>query len=408
MNLRETLVASLRSLRSNRLRSLLTTLGIIIGVAAVITLVALGNGMRAGFDAQFSKLANQITVTSATGAVPGGGVARNLTDSDVKALQDKGRAPDIASVTPSMTGSVTLTEGQTVERASMIGSTENYLRILDRSMVAGNWFTRSEIQGNAKNAVLGEDAISLLWGPGTNLSQVVGSKIRVNRTTFRVEGVLLPDGQTDNVVIVPFGTARAYLVGNQGGEVNQIIIKSTSADTVNRASDELTAILDTQHYIKGPSDRDFNVRSMGSLLAQRTQFITFLTLFTAAVAAISLIVGGIGVANIMLVAVTERTREIGIRKAIGAPRRAILKQFLTEAVLLTSLGGLVGVVIGLALAIGGGILVPKFVPSFPPPVLTLAPVLIAFGVSVVIGLLAGGYPANRAARLRPIEALRFE
>jgi putative ABC transport system permease protein len=348
------------------------------------------------------------TITSAKGTVPGGGVARPITDQDVKALQNRAAGPHIASVTPSMTGSVTATVGQIVERASMLGATENYLRIVDRSVVAGTWFSRTEVRGNVKNVVIGEDAVTLLWGPGTNLSKVIGAKVRINRTPFRVEGVLAPDGQNDNLAIVPFGTSRAYLVGKQSDQVSQVIVKSTSADDVGPATDEINKVLDQQHFVKKAADRDYNVRSFANLLASRTQFITFLTLFTAAVAAISLIVGGIGVANIMLVAVTERTREIGIRKAIGAPRRAILKQFLTEAVVLTSLGGLIGVVFGLALAIGSGLVVPKFVPSFPTPVLTVAPVLLAFGVSILIGLVAGGYPANRAARLRPIEALRFE
>ncbi|HEY1974886.1 MAG TPA: ABC transporter permease [Pseudonocardia sp.] len=408
MNTSETLRTSLRSLRSNGLRSLLTTLGIIIGVASVITLVALGNGMKAGFDAQFSRLANQVTVTPATGAVPDGGVARNITDQDVRALQNRQRAPDIASVTPSMTGNVTLTEGQTQERGSMLGVTENYLEISDRSVAVGAWFSPAQEAGDDKVAVLGQQAIDLLWGPGANLDQVVGSNVRVNNTTFTVTGVLLPDGQNDNVVMVPFGTSRAYLVGNNNGEINQLIVKSTSADTVDQASDELTAILDKQHYIKAPQDRDFNVHSFANLLTQRTQFITFLTLFVVAIAAISLVVGGIGVANIMLVSVTERTREIGIRKAIGATRAAILRQFLTEAVVLTGLGGLFGVILGVSLTVLSGLLLPKLAPSFPVPQLTAGPVLLSFGVSLVIGLLAGGYPANRAARMRPIQALRFE
>jgi putative ABC transport system permease protein len=408
MNIRETLLAALRSLRSNGLRSLLTTVGIILGVAAVIILVALGNGMKAGFDAQFSKLANQITVSPATGAVPGGGTARNLTDEDVRALQNPSQAPDIATVTPVMTGSVTLTQGQAQERASMIGSTENYLDILDRTVEAGSWLNQSQEQGDEKVAVLGEQAVGLLWGQSAGIDQAIGSELRINNTTFRVVGVLTPDGQNDNVVLVPFGAARAYLVGNNNGEVNQIIVKSTSADTVNQATAELTTILDKQHYIKNPTDQDFTVHSFTNLLTQRTQFITFLTLFITAIAAISLIVGGIGVANIMLVAVTERTREIGIRKAIGAPRRAILYQFLTEAIMLTGLGGVVGVLIGIGVTLGGAVVVPKLVPSFPTPELTAAPVLIAFIVSLIIGLVAGGYPANRAARMRPIEALRFE
>ena len=162
------------------------------------------------------------------------------------------------------------------------------------------------------------------------------------------------------------------------------------------------------HYIKSAADQDFNVHSFTNLLTQRTQFITFLTIFITAIAAISLIVGGIGVANIMLVSVTERTREIGIRKAIGATRRAVMKQFLTEAVILTGLGGAVGVLLGIGITLACDIILPRAVTSFPTPVLTLTPVLVSFAVSLLIGLLAGGYPAHRAATLRPIQALRFE
>jgi putative ABC transport system permease protein len=407
MKLRETMVIALRSLRGNRLRSLLTTLGIIIGVAAVIILVALGNGVKAGFDAQFSKLANQITVTQANGTVPGGAAARPLTDQDVEALQNREAAPDIASVTPSMTGNVSLTAGTKNEKADMTGATYNYLDLVARTMTVGNWFTPAEEVSDQKLVVLGQQAVFYLYGPGTNLAGLLGKEVRLNHTTFKIAGVLDVDGQSDNVAIVPFGAARNNLVGH-ANQVTQIIVKATSASTVGAAQDELTEILDARHFVKTPTERDYRVRAFQNLIQQRGQFITFLTLFTAAVAAISLIVGGIGVANIMLVSVTERTREIGIRKAIGARRSAILKQFLIEAVVLTGLGGLVGVIIGVGVAFGGGILVPKFVPSFPPPVLTLTPVLIAFAVSLAIGLVAGGYPANRAATLRPIEALRFE
>jgi putative ABC transport system permease protein len=405
---REALRAALHSLSNNRLRSLLTTVGIVVGVAAVIVLVALGNGMKAQFNDQFSKLANQITVTPVSGGVASGGVARRLTDQDVTALQDPRQAPDVASVSPSMTGSVTLTVGQVQERAGLVGATENYLELLDRKIAAGSWLTSAQIAGNERRAVLGRQAVALLWGPGADLGEVVGSTIRVSRSSFRVVGVLDSDGQDDNVVIVPFGTSRAYLVGNNAGEVDQIIVKSTSVGTVDRAAGEVTDVLDGRHYIKAAADRDFNVRSFTQLLNKSTQFINFLTMFIVAVAAISLLVGGIGVANIMLVSVTERTREIGIRKAVGAPRRAILRQFLSEAVMLTGLGGVIGVVIGVGVALAGGNLVPRWIPEFPTPVLTVAPVLVAFGVSLAIGVLAGGYPANRAARMRPIEALRFE
>jgi len=407
MTLHESFVAALRSLRGNRLRSLLTTLGIIIGVAAVIILVALGNGVKAGFDAQFSRLANQITISKATGSVPAGGEARDLTDQDVTALQDRVQAPDIATVTPSMTGSVALTAGQKNEKASLVGATFNYLDVSARTIAVGNWFSPAEVGSNTKLVVLGQQAVAYLWGPTTNLGDVLGKTIRLNRTSFKVIGVLASDGENDNVAMVPFGAARAYLVGN-ANQVSQIIVKSSDATKVNSAQDQLTKILDIRHYIKAPTDRDYNVRAFQNLIQRRTEFITFLTVFTAAVAAISLVVGGIGVANIMLVAVTERTREIGIRKAIGAPRSAILKQFLIEAIVLTGLGGLLGVAIGVSIAFGGALILPKFVDSFPPPIVTTGPVLVAFLVSLVIGLMAGVYPAHRAASLLPIVALRFE
>jgi putative ABC transport system permease protein len=407
MNLREALVVAMRSMRANRLRSLLTTLGIIIGVAAVIVLVALGNGVRAGIDEQFGRLANQITISKSNGTVPGGGTARDLTDDDVTALKNRGAAPDIQSITPNISGSTLLSFGTQQERASVTGTTANYLRITDRNIAVGEFFDRAEERGNAKVVVLGQEAVGFLFGPTAKLTDVVGQSIRIDHATFKIIGVLAVDSQEDNIAIMPLGAARAYLLGGSD-VVDQIIVKSTTAGAVPAATDQLTKILDDRHKIKDIKKRDYRVRANQNLLQRRTEFVGYLTLFTAAVAAISLIVGGIGVANIMLVAVTERTREIGIRKAIGAPRSAILKQFLTEAIVLSGLGGLVGVALGIGLATGGGSILHKFQPEFPVPVLTLTPVLVSFGVSLAIGLLAGGYPANRAARLRPIEALRFE
>ncbi|HEX4360972.1 MAG TPA: ABC transporter permease [Pseudonocardia sp.] len=410
----EALRAAVHSLVTNRLRSFLTTAGIIIGIAAVIVLVALGNGMKTHFNEQFSRLANQITVTSVEGTSSGGTASRDLTDQDVAALRDPSLAPDIDSVSPSVAGTVTLSADQNTDRASLVGATDNYLDLVDRKIVAGSWLTPKRGSASERQAVLGPQAVALLWGPTANARDVVGSSVRIDRTTFKVVGVLETNGQNDNVVITPFETARTYLVGNVGGKVDQIVIKSTSVDTIDRATSEIVEILDTRHRIKSVGDRDYNVLTFTTLLAKSTQFINFLTMFIVAIAAISLLVGGIGVANIMLISVTERTREIGIRKAVGATRRAILRQFLSEAVMLTGLGGVVGVALGIGLTVAGGFVLPPAGSvdaadsNFPAPILSASSVVIAFAVSLVIGVLAGGYPAYRAARMRPIDALRFE
>ena len=394
---REALIAAVHSLSNNRLRSFLTTTGIIIGTAAVIVLVALGNGMKTHFNAQFSRLANQITITSVQGSGTGGSVPRDLTDQDVAALRDPSLAPDIASVSPAMTGTVTLAAAQNQDRANLVGATDNYLELIDRKIVAGSWISSSRGSGGDRQAVLGQQVLTLLWGPGTDPHQVIGLPVRIDRTTFKVVGVLDSNGQNDNV-----------------GKVDQIIVKSTGVETIDRATRQIVEVLDSRHRIKSVNTRDYNVLTFTSLLEKSSQFINFLTMFIVAIAAISLLVGGIGVANIMLVSVTERTREIGIRKAIGATRRAIMRQFLSEAVMLTGLGGVMGVALGIGLTLAGGFLLPPAGSpdasdtNFPAPILTASPVVVAFAVSLIIGVLAGGYPAFRAARMRPIEALRFE
>ncbi|WP_028922178.1 ABC transporter permease [Pseudonocardia acaciae] len=407
MSLREAVVSALRSLRGNRLRSMLTAVGIVIGVAAVITLVALGNGVKADFDQRFSRLANQITVTKVAREVPGAGQARELTDADVAALRDRRRVPHIASVTPMSTGSAVLTANQRHASAGLIGTTADYPAAVGRSVVAGAWFDAAQERGNAKVVVLGPGTVAALWGPDADLDRVLGASVRVGRVPFTVIGVAAGDGQRDNAVLMPIGAARTFLKKGDDA-IGQIIVQATEVAAVPVAIDELTAVLDDRHRTRDPAKRDFDVMDLRSMLEQGGEFLSLLTAFVAAVAAISLIVGGIGVANIMLVTVTERTREIGIRKAVGAPRPAILRQFLIEAVTLTGLGGLAGVVLGLGLAYGGRLVLPMLVPGFPAPIPTVLPAVAAFGVSLVIGLMSGLYPANRAALLRPIEALRFE
>jgi len=414
--MQEALYAALHSLSSNRLRSVLTTVGIIAGVASVIVLVAMGDGMTKGFNDQWSRFATQITITPITGPVATGKAPQHLTDNDLRALQDHQLAPDIATLSPAVAShSVTLTGGDKKAGAELFGIEQNYLELANRHMVAGNWFTSEQMNTNAREAVIGPQVVNALWGSDTDPNSVIGQPLRVGHSTFQVQGVVNSDGQNDNVVMVPLGAARAYVVGNNAGKLDVIIAKSSSTATLKQAEAQIYQILNAQHHVRVDTDRDYNVTDFTSILQQQMQSIKFMSMFILAVAAISLFVGGVGVANIMLVAVTERTREIGIRKAIGAPRRAIMRQFLSEAVMLTALGGLVGSIFGVALCLLGAAVIPKLWPPDPSsltptpvPLLSGPPVLIAFAVSLVIGLLAGGYPAYRAARLRPIEALRFE
>ena len=405
MTILESLRIALRSLRTNKLRSALTTLGIVIGVSAVIVLVALGNGIQSGFSETFGALANQITVTP-NPSTTDGSAPRDLTDADADALADPVAAPDVSAVTPTVGGPALLQlPGGGQYRAGVTGTTADYLAVTDRDLVVGRSFDAAEERSRAKVVVLGPNPVAELFAGAAGAA--LGQEVRIGRTSFRVIGVAAPDGQADDVALMPLGAARAYLFGGDGA-LTTVLVEVRSSEAVPAALDQITAILDARHDIDDPEGRDYSATAFQSLLDQANQFLGFITIFTTAVAGISLVVGGIGVANIMLVSVTERTREIGIRKAIGARRRAILQQFLLESTLLAGLGGLMGIVIGVAVSVTAAIALPAAVPDFPPPVVSLPSVLLAFGISLLIGLVAGGYPANRAARLRPIEALRYQ
>uniref|UniRef100_UPI003F497D75 ABC transporter permease n=1 Tax=Pseudonocardia sp. CA-138482 TaxID=3240023 RepID=UPI003F497D75 len=410
--MREALLAALHSLANNRLRSLLTTIGIVVGVAAVIVMVAMGDGMKQQYQDQTDRFANQINISKAK-MQSGVGTSRDLTDADVHALRDPKRAPAIGEVSEAMGGDVPVTAGQQKARAKLVGAQFNYARLTDRKLVAGRWFTPTQIAAGDRAVLLGPQAVNLLYGPDTDPNTLVGKTVRLSHSNFKVQGVLETNGQDDNTVIVPFDAARAHLTGNQNGKVDSILVKSTSLDNVDAAFNQVIEVLDRQHRILDAANRDYNITTFTEQLKKSMDFINYLTWFIIGIAAISLLVGGVGVANIMLVSVTERTREIGIRKAVGAKTTAILRQFLSEAVMLTGLGGLVGVGLGLAVTEAGIMILPELGAggpdsTVPIPVMSVGPVLVAFGVSLVIGVLAGGYPARRAARMRPIAALRFE
>ena len=414
MGRRNTLLTALRGLRARRLSSALTMFSLIIGVSAVILLVACGYGVKNSIDARVETVANAIAVVPTTAGVTGGPPARNLTDADASALQD---APNVGSVAPSINSSGIVIATGTVKLLSgiIIGSTDNWAATNNRALTVGAFFDQTQARQAARVAVVGPSVASTLFGdPAAALNQTV----QIGHETFRVTGVMASYGQQlDNTVVMPLSTARRYVfgygTGSTSNQLGQIVVQAPQQADVPAAIAEITRILDARHHITNPQLRDFQIQSLGSRLQTFNQIVRILVLFTPAVAALSLVVGGIGVLNIMLVSVTERTREIGIRKAIGATNRAILEQFLIESIVLAGLGGLIGAGAGIGLSLLIGAVAPTFDPSSGAlagftPVLSALPVVVAFGISLAIGLISGGYPAYRAARLLPIQALRYQ
>jgi putative ABC transport system permease protein len=413
MNLREALLIALRAVSAHRLRSALTMLGLIIGVSSVILLVAVGDGVQKSIDARIEPLAHLITIVPTAGNVAKGVPPRNLTDADVEALQ---KAPDIVAVTPEVTGTSlikTVSVHTTAQsQGTVVGSTDHWLEVNSRDMETGSFFDEAQVRAAARVVVLGPTTVTNLFDGDP--AAALRSTIQINRQTFKVIGVMLPVGlPADDEVVMPLSTARSYVFGH-GDIVNAATVQAASVAAVPAAEEEVNNILDVRHRIRNPATRDFQAQALTGSVTTFNEILHILTLFTAAVATVSLVVGAIGVLNIMLVSVTERTREIGIRKAIGATNRAILQQFLIESIVLSGIGGLIGVGTGVGLSSLGGIITPAFASYFGPtfagfaPVVTVVPVAASFTISLTIGLIAGGYPAFRAVRLRPVEALRYQ
>ena len=395
---------ALAGLAANKLRSALTMLGILIGVGSVILVVAVGNGSSQSVQSAISSLgASSITVLHTEGSAAGSTSSttafaepQNLTVQDAQAL---GAAQGVAAASPVVSTSETLSNAGTSDSdVSLTGTYPSYLASENDTLSAGAAFTMQQVNSARNVVILGSEAATDLFGT----ANPVGQSVLVAGTPFAVVGVLAAKGSSglesaDNTAIAPLTTVQDQLTGF--GTLNNIVVQAKSSSLVNSVEGEVTSILDERHN-ETTADADFEIFNASSVLSTATSTSRTLTVLLGAVAAISLLVGGIGVTNIMLVTVTERTREIGIRKAIGATPGVILAQFLTEATLLSVIGGVLGVVVG--------VLGTRFQIVGVKPVVVSFSIPLALGFSVLIGLIFGGLPANRAAGMRPADALRYE
>ena len=404
----ETLRTAYDAIRTRRLRSALTMLGILIGIAAVMLTVGLGQGAQAQVASQINSLGSNLLIvspgssTSLSGVRGGFGSATTLTTADAAMLADPTVAPDIAAVAPSSSTNASLTANGTNWTTSVVGTTPSWLAVRARSISVGRFFTAAELASAAPEVVLGQTTAEELFG----VRDPVGQTVTIGSLPFTVIGELASAGSTtagnqDDMAIVPATTYATAVSPSTGTSVSTIYLEATGTSTLSAAYQEADNALLTSHGVTSAA-ADFTITSQQSIVATATSTAHTLTVLLGGIAAISLLVGGIGVMNIMLVSVTERIREIGLRKALGATPRVILRQFLTEASLLGFAGGLLGLALG--------VLGSRILPSIISQPVTVSPVAAgaALVISLVIGIVAGVYPASRASRLSPIDALRSE
>ena len=406
MKLKNQLKAAFRSLAKNKMRTFLTMLGIIIGVASVIAMLAIGQGSKESIQAQIANLGtNLLTVfpsASMTGGVrmeAGSSIKMNLEDYNAVAT----RCSSVMYSTPCVrTGGQIVTTGQNW-RTSVWGVYPDYFPIRNLKMESGDVWSAAEEKIGAKVCVVGHTVSNNLFGEG---SDPVGRMVRVNNIPFKIIGIFEAKGQNafgqdqDDIIIAPFSTIQSRMLTIT--YINSIMLSAKTEALIPEATEEITQVLKERHHLGASEDPDFSIRSQADIANTATATSGILTILLASIASISLLVGGIGIMNIMLVSVTERTREIGIRMGVGARGRDVLLQFLIEALLISLIGGLLG--------IGIGILSSKIITSIMqwPVTITVQSILLAFIFSTVIGIFFGWYPARKAARLNPIDALRYE
>jgi len=395
------------TLTVNKLRTALAALGIVIGIGSVIALVSLGQSSQRVVTNQIESLgSNLLTVipgAQSAGLVRGGiGGATTLTLEDARAIETSNQITTVKSVSPEFSRRAQVSTGKNNTNTQILGVTPAYAQVRKIEMNSGTFITQRDVDVQSRVAVLGPQVVSDLFGDGNN---PVGEDIRINNLSFRVIGVTVSKGGTgflnqDDIVFIPLTTAQKQLFG--ATNLTSISIEAVSGDVMSQTQDQIGYLLLSRHKLRDPSQADFTIFSQNDILGAASQVTSTFTALLSGIAAISLLVGGIGIMNIMLVTVTERTREIGLRKAVGAKKNVIVMQFLIETIILTFSGGIIGMILGIliSLVISRAISLPF--------VISASSIFLAVGVSTAVGILFGLYPAQKAANLQPIEALRYE